>query len=803
MSGLLFHDPRPQLTPTPAQLGEARPATDFFQNLRAGFEAQTLTDNSLSRESNLFDAYQPIVEALKDQRGRPLFRNPYRQIGTNTGDLDAEVARIWREVARRRQADPQATGGLPGSREALEAQVREQVMQRRRELADVTERQTTGGMVGEFLGAAGSAITDPPNLFALGLGASAGAGVLRTVLVESLIGAGAEAVIQPKVATYYNELGIDYTAADFIANVAVGGAAGGLFAGGVKAAEQVVLRVLQKQARGEPVTPQERAEAASAVAQIPENRLPALAAEAGVRQPGEAEDAARTLEAVADFEHPMPPDAPQADRIAHARLVEQAEEALETGNELPSSPLPSRYAADPIPSTLEALDPRTIEVDARTFQFKEGGDRAGVTDRLQGVRRWDPMKAGTIIVYEFADGRRVIADGHQRLGLAKRLLEQGFETGIRIDARILREVDDVTPDKARVAAAIVNIAQGSGSPIDAARIFRAAPDLIDESLPRNSALVQHAIGLANLNDEAFGLVANRLVREDFGALVGRLAPDEAPLQTALMRVLAQESPANQTEAEALIRQFTAMRADNQEIGDLFGTETLATSLFRERARLVDRVIKALRKDKLVFGTLARNADEIEAAGNVLDADNAAIADVAAQAAEIIMRLANRTGPVAEAFNVNARLAKEQGRYDTATKNVVEAVRGAVARGDLDGLLAGGTGRTFAREAEADAVPLFAGQGNPARGAAGADAPGDLTAFSDPAGDAAKAQSEGLRIGLDELPDDFEGDLFAGADGQGNEIAERLTKSAVLERQAAELDFLDQLQVVCRTAKGAA
>lgn len=809
MSGLLFHDPKPAVAPDAAALPQTGIATGFWENMRAGFRDQMLSSNFISRDKNLFNAYEPIVQALTDERGLRQFQNPYAPHSYPLSarlDPEAQVARIWKEIARRRKEDPQAAAGLPGSREALEDQVREQVLAARRDFESISERSTTGGAIGGFLGATGAAMLDPPVLATLAIGAPASAGLLRTVLVESLIGAGTEAGIQPAVADYYGELGIDYTGQDFLANVALGAAAGGVFAGGVKAAEAVVKRALQKQAAGEELTAAEAAEAASAVAAVPEERLPELAAAAGVAQAADQADAARTLDAVSGYEHPLPPAAGQAERHAHARKVEQAEAALETGPgagaELPSAEIPPRYS--PVPSTLEALDPLSIETDAGTFQFKGGGDASGVTDRLQGVQRWDPVKAGIAVVYEYADGRRVIADGHQRLGLARRLAASGQADGVRLNAHVIREADGVTPDEARVMAAVKNIAEGSGSPVDAARIFRARPDQIDASLPRRSALVQHGMALANLNDEAFGLVANGIVREDFGALVGRLAPDEDALQTGLMRMLAQEAPANQTEAEAMIRQFTELRGDDAAIADLFGAQTFATSLIRERARVLSRGIKALRNDKRVFETLTRNADEIEAAGNRLAEGNAQVAEVAAQAADIIMRLANRTGPVAEALNAAARKAKEQGRYGDAVRDFTEAVRSAVARGDLEGLGAGGTGRTLADEAAAADIPLFAGGGaggSPARGAAGADTPGNLTGFGEPAGAASQAQSDGLAIDLGEVDDGLEVDLFAGTDDAGNAVTERLTKSAVLERQAAEADFLDQLKVVCRTPSG--
>ena len=123
----------------------------------------------------------------------------------------------------------------------------------------------------------------------------------------------------------------------------------------------MVQRAVKKQAAGEELTPEERAEAAAAVAQVPEHELAAIAEDAGIRG-AEAADAAQNLRQVGEYEHPLPPDAAQAERLAHARLVEDAETALETGGELPSSEIPARYSPDPPPSTLEG-QPGPNDVD--------------------------------------------------------------------------------------------------------------------------------------------------------------------------------------------------------------------------------------------------------------------------------------------------------------------------------------------------------------------------------------------------------------------------------------------------------
>ena len=71
------------------------------------------------------------------------------------------------------------------------------------------------------------------------------------------------------------------------------------------------------------------------------------------------------------------------------------------------------------------LDPDALTVDAAKFQFKRGGDVAGVTERLQGVKQWEPRFAGVAVIWKSKDGKLYVVDGHQRVALAKRLKAEG------------------------------------------------------------------------------------------------------------------------------------------------------------------------------------------------------------------------------------------------------------------------------------------------------------------------------------------------------------------------------------------
>lgn len=334
----------------------------------------------------------------------------------------------------------------------------------------------------------------------------------------------------------------------------------------------------------------------------------------------------------------------------------------------PVAPQPSPVAAPqqrPIPtsthaSEIEALDPRRIGVDAKRFQFKAGGDEAGVTERLQGVDKWDPRLAGTALVFRDADGKDWITDGHQRLALANRLIDAG-QDNIHLNAFVLNAADGMTDAKARAIAAVKNIAEGTGSAVDTAKVLRAASESgIDlPPLPPRSTLVRDGKSLAQLSPEAFGIVVNDVVPPSQGAIVGRLVPDAAD-QVEALRLLARVKPENVRQAEMIVRDMIASGTEQMTRQDsLFGEEAFAGSVVLERAKIADEAIKQLRKDKATFRTLVKESDRIVGAGeNVLDQEaNTSRLTSDEKASDLLTHLAFRAGPVSDALSDIARRFK--------------------------------------------------------------------------------------------------------------------------------------------------
>ena len=147
---------------------------------------------------------------------------------------------------------------------------------------------------------------------------------------------------------------------------------------------------------------------------------------------------------------------------------------------------------------IQSLPTAKIAADPKTFQFRAKVDESGTDNRLDGVDKWDEMRAGVLTVYERKDGSHVVADGHNRLEMAKRL-------GVpNVNAFVVKESDGYTPADVKGIAGLANLAQGTGSALDAAKLFRSlkeSPEAIIQAhnLPPNSAPIRQGINLAKLS----------------------------------------------------------------------------------------------------------------------------------------------------------------------------------------------------------------------------------------------------------------------------------------------------------------
>ena len=638
--------------------------------------------------------WEPIIESLNETEflnNGERWSNPARYLisAPTTGQYKSERAynnAIEKIFSTIRQNQLNLSPDLNQVNESfIEKQTVELVNRERTELQKLSD-DNPGFLYGtaRFGGAMTASLSDPVAQQAMMLEGAVAIGrtMWRQLFNSAVLNGGAGAFSEIAVKEWYDELDIDYEFSDFVTNVSANAALGAalpLAGAGIKLtanqARRGYLALTGNNQRG-----------------TLENR----------------EMAAALLEAeeFEEIENPLQSATPnEAQYVHNQRLVEAGAAAANAQPPAmsPDAPLPMS-AASVSAANLEGVNlismvkASEIGVDAETFQFKAEGDEFGVTARLQGVQTFNPYWAGTVSVYEYADGRKVIADGHQRLGLAKRIMAQDPSQDISLHAYTFREVDGITPEEMRVVAALKNIVEGSGTAIDAAKVLRVDPSRLPD-LPPNSELVQQARGIMPLSDNSFGMVVNGVVPAKYAAFVGRLIDDQ-DLQDAAMSVLAKANPENKFQAEAIVRQVKETPSEQVTQISLFGEELMTESYYFERGKILDRAYKELRRDKAAFETLVRNAERLEAEGNILAADaNQRKAATDAQTITLLQALANRKGPLSDALNDAAKTARDTGSYGPATNGFLDAVRRSIDAGDFQSISAGDIGRGIDGTAE--------------------------------------------------------------------------------------------------------
>ena len=270
-------------------------------------------------------------------------------------------------------------------------------------------------------------------------------------------------------------------------------------------------------------------------------------------------------------------------------------------------------------SGIVELDPRWINVDAQRFQFKSGGDEFGVTERLRGVKDFDPHMCGWAMVWEDKDGHLFIADGHQRHGLCRRALAHGQE-GIKLPCRVYREVDGISAEDVKVKAAHKNIAEGTGTALDVATVIRSHGSL-PEHIPANGKHVKLGKQLAQLTPDTLRAVANGVISEEFGGIItatltqaqqtGFLSEEQKPeMEKAVLNAFLKYKPTPEQAGHIASEVLRTGLVKEEESGLLFGELAERDDIMRERSEILQAAEGLLRDERTVMRTFAGGGSKV-------------------------------------------------------------------------------------------------------------------------------------------------------------------------------------------------
>jgi len=346
------------------------------------------------------------------------------------------------------------------------------------------------------------------------------------------------------------------------------------------------------------------------------------------------------------------------ERLAKAELQgskAMPKQVAEVAEKLPEATIAKPITAkEPVSIKGKTFHPVTlptekIGVDPKRFQFKLGAKLAGgVTEALQEVDKFDPVKAGQVLVWQNKAGKYFVVDGHHRVALAKKTGAESLNTWV------IKESDGWTSADARATGALRNLADGKGTAIDAAKLFRDSDITIEklkkQGVPTNNAIVKQGMDMKDLSDYVFRLVVDEKLPANFAAPIGRNVKSDAQQKQVADLILEGEvDTVRQAELLSVTIDSAPVLTTSEQT--LFGLETTEKSLFAERAKVLANVEKKLKTNKKVFGVLAKQTGIIEAKGNVLKkVENLAAKEQAEEVLFMLEKLANAKGTVAEALN---------------------------------------------------------------------------------------------------------------------------------------------------------
>jgi ParB-like chromosome segregation protein Spo0J len=326
-----------------------------------------------------------------------------------------------------------------------------------------------------------------------------------------------------------------------------------------------------------------------------------------------------------------------------------------------------------------------LSVDAKRFQFKSGTDKEGASDLLKGVKQFDRNKAGVVLVWrDAADGKLYIVNGHHRFELARRLGEKTID---------VRQIEAKDAAEARLIGAENNIAEGRGSAIDAAKVFKESgktpEELAKSGMSLKEGKVREGLALSKLTKRLFDMVVSGDINEKRGVAIGEAFADPQK-QEALFEQIQRAEKRGKSVSPGMIREIADFVNSSSEVtkttSTLFGDETKIENLAIEKARVSDWVKRQINRDSRLFGPLAKAANKavLEQAGNKIDSEaSKAIADNAELAKFLFDKLKTKSGEVSDLLNDAAKKIDEGTALDKATENLYPAIRDAIQRHAAD------------------------------------------------------------------------------------------------------------------------
>jgi len=331
----------------------------------------------------------------------------------------------------------------------------------------------------------------------------------------------------------------------------------------------------------------------------------------------------------------------------------------------------------PTYSQIQQVSPAELEIRPQEMQYKIRGqsNKQGLTGTNR-IEQWDERLAGLIsVARDPSTGRLVVANGHHRAEAALRL---GAD---KVNVMVVS--DDLV--EGRMIGAIQNIAEGQGTPWDAAKLMRdgrmGASDLAMRNVDLGGRIARDAIPLSRLPQELFDAGVQGKLGLDKAVALGSVDG----LDETVIRDVAAAASKGKWSPDKIAQAMQEARFATVERGTgvLPGFEDLMkSSNFADVLAVRTAAYKSLREQMIALTSAAIPGRKgiLQAAGNVIDvAGSRAAKDQAAAALKLFNDVAGYVGPVrnlltqmAERVKGGASVKKVVGENLAALKEAIEA-----------------------------------------------------------------------------------------------------------------------------------
>jgi hypothetical protein len=340
----------------------------------------------------------------------------------------------------------------------------------------------------------------------------------------------------------------------------------------------------------------------------------------------------------------------------------------------------SRLGLPPEPGRVGEMNTRDLKVAPNKFQYKLSTDAEGVGTLLKETKVFNPDLAGVISVWKDpVEGKTYVVNGHHRYELAKRT---GQKT---VTIRHIVAKDATT---ARAIGALQNIAEGRGTALDAAKFFRDSgltpEQLKEKGISLGEKTASDGLAMSKLDPAIFQKVVSGDLRQGTAIAIGEGTSDPAE-QSAILKQIEKKERKGQNVSDDRIREFIRLAQGEKKVEEttnLFGTQQVERSLLWEKSEVSEYIQQQLKKDKKLFGFVAKEgrATELARAGNKIDVEKSKeISTGAAQAEEVYNKLSARGGPIASILDEAARKLADGENAGQVKSDAYQRIREEVSK----------------------------------------------------------------------------------------------------------------------------